>query len=140
MKTVGYFEGTDSALLTELVANGFGTLPLANDWDGHGKSASHLEPGVVDLIVGYLHKIVPPIRESERKEEHPTTTNSIGAFRGLSPFDLLYPAKTYGIPVLVIVPAEHHEAAKQVWGEAAGFVTLVKPEVLEDMVRELLGF
>jgi len=139
MKTVGYFEGTDSALLTELVANGFGTLPLANDWDGHGKSASHLEPGVVDLIVGYLHKIVPPIRESERKEEHPTT-NSIGAFRGLSPFDLLYPAKTYGIPVLVIVPAEHHEAAKQVLGEAAGFVTIVKPEDLEDKMRELLGF
>jgi hypothetical protein len=139
MKTVGYFDGTDSALLTELVANGFGTLPLANDWDGHGKSASHLEPGVVDLIVGYLHKIVPPTRESERKEEHPTT-NNIGAFRGLSPLDLLYPAKTYGIPVLVIVPAKYHEAAKQLLGEAAEFVTIVKPEDLEDKVREFLGF
>ena len=139
MKTVGYFDGTDSALLTELVANGFGTIPLANDWDGHGKSASHLEPGVVDLIVGYLHKIVPPIRESERNGEHPTT-NSGGAFRGLSPFDLLYPAKTYGIPVLVIVPTEYHGAAKQVLGEAAEFVTIVKPEDLRNKVRELLGF
>ncbi len=139
MKTVGYFDGTDSALLTELVVNGFGTLPLANDRDGHGKNASHLEPGVVDLIVGYLHKIVPPIREPERKEEHPTT-NSLGTYRGLSPFDLLYPAKTYGIPVLVIVPAEHHGAAKEVLGEAAGFVTIVKPEDLKDKVRELLGF
>ena len=33
MKTVGYFEGTDSNALTKLVADGFGTLPLANEWD-----------------------------------------------------------------------------------------------------------
>ena len=52
----------------ELVANGFGTLPLGNDWDGYGKNASHLEPGTVDLIIGPLHKIVTPARPLSEKE------------------------------------------------------------------------
>ena len=119
MKIVGYFDGTSSDLLTELVARGFGTLPLANDWDRHGKIVSHLSPGDVDLIIGYLHKIVGP---------------------GLSPFDLLYHAKGYDIPVLVIVPAEHHDAAKELLGKAIDFVTLVRPEELEEKVRALLGY
>ena len=59
MKTVGYFEGTDPILLTEIVAKGCGTLPIANDWDGHGKIASHLEAGEVDLIESsYRHECV----------------------------------------------------------------------------------
>ena len=132
MKTIGYFDGTDSSLLTGLVANGFGTLPLANDWDTHGKNASHLEPGDVDLIVGYLHKMVPPFRKSREGEDHPVRTST--------PYDLLYSAKTNDIPVLVIVPVEHHKAAKQILGEAAGFVTIVKPEDIEDKVREILGY
>ncbi|MHA1577162.1 MAG: hypothetical protein ACTSU3_07360, partial [Candidatus Thorarchaeota archaeon] len=136
MKTVGYFEGTNSVLLTELVARGFGTLPLANDWDGHGKIASHLAPNDVDLIIGYLHKIVAP-KHGTPKKEKPHLPPDISGYRGLSPFDLLYQAKSYSIPVLVIVPAEHHDAAKELLGKAIDFVTLVRPEELEEKVREL---
>ena len=119
MKTVGYFDGTNSTLLTELVLRGFGTLPLANDWDRHGRMVSHLAPNDVDLIIGYLHKMVG---------------------LGLSPFDLLYQANSYSIPVLVIVPAEYHDAAKELLGKAKDFVTLVSEEEVEEKVGKLLGY
>ena len=139
MKTIGYFDGTDSALLTELVARGFGTLPLANDWDGHGKIASHIAPSDVDLIIGYLHKLVGP-KHTTIKKGKPQIPSGIGGHQGLSPYDLLYHAKGYNIPVLVIVPAEHHDAAKELLGKAIDFVTLVSAEELKEKVRELLGY
>ncbi|MHA1934888.1 MAG: hypothetical protein ACW97A_06365 [Candidatus Thorarchaeota archaeon] len=137
MKIVGYFDGTDSILLTKLVAKGVGTIPIANDWDRHGKIASHLEPGDVDLIIGYLHKIVAPIRESKKTPTAPVAGGG-GQYLGLRPFDLLYPAKAFDIPALVIVPADNLKAAKKVLGKAAEFVTIVTPEQLEERVWELL--
>ncbi len=139
MKIVGYFEGTDSQLLTKIVASGFCTLPLANEWDGHGKNASHIEPGDVDLIIGYLHKLLPPLRKCE-DESAKTTTIGFDTHRGFRPIDLLYPAKVYNIPVLVVVPNEHHREAKGLLGEAAEFVTIVSPSNLEKKVREILEF
>ena len=139
MKTVGYFEGTDPIILTELVANGFGTLPLGNDWDGYGKNASHLEPNTVDLIIGHLHKIVPPSRPTIEKEI-PYMKMGIGRYRGLDPLELLYPAKAYDIPVLIIAPAKYHKEAEDALGEAKSFVTLVSPENLEAKIREILEF
>ena len=133
MKTVGYFEGTDPNLLTEIVAKGCGTLPIANDWDGHGKIASHLEAGEVDLIVGYLHKLIPPERLSTSKKGH-----ALEEYRGMKPLDLLFRAKTYDIPVLVVVPAGHHDAAKKVLGEVKEFVEVVSPENLEKKAMEIL--
>jgi hypothetical protein len=126
MKTIGYFDGTDSTLLTKLAAHGFCTFPLGNRWDGHGKIATNLEPGEVDLILAYLHKLLPP-RDAE--------TGPIPA-----PVDLLFRAKTYKIPVLVIVPKELHKEAKDTLGEAADFVEIVTPEELDDKVRKILGF
>ena len=35
-KSVGYFEGTDSKLLTALVCDGYDTLPVSNGFDNHG--------------------------------------------------------------------------------------------------------
>jgi hypothetical protein len=129
MKTVGYFDGTDPLLLTRLVALGYSTMPLANDFDEAGKPSAHLEPGDVDLIVGYLHKLTPISRK-----EPPSTGSGMEKSKDLKPLELLYPAKTYDIPVIVIVPAEHHKAAKEILGEAADFVELVTPDELEDKV------
>ena len=126
MKTVGYFDGTDSTLLTRLAAHGFCTVPLGNQWDGHGKIATHLEPGEVDLILAYLHKLLPP-----QNAEAGTIP---------SPVDLLYSANTYKIPVLVIVPKDLHKKAKDLLGEAADFVEIVAPEELDDKVRKILNF
>ena len=129
MKIVGYFDGTDSILLTKLVIRGYGTIPIANDMDGAGKMASHLEPGDVDLIVGYLHKIAALVRE---------TASGDSQYEGLKPYDLLYPAKAYHIPALIIAPAEEHKNAKKILGDAAEFVTLVTPETVEEKILELL--
>ena len=35
-KIVGYFEGTDSTLLTALVCDGYDTVPISNGFDNHG--------------------------------------------------------------------------------------------------------
>lgn len=139
MTTVGYFEGTDSILLSKIVAEGFCTVPLANEWDGHGKIASHIEPGDVQLIIGYLHKLLPPKGKSMSADEVPMPV-SIDAYRGFKPIDLLYPAKVHNIPVLVVVPEEYHKKAKEALGEAAEFVTVVTHENLEEEVRKILKF
>lgn len=139
MKIVGYFEGTDSDLLTKIVASGFCTLPLANEWDGHGKNASHIEPGDIDLIIAHLHKLVPPLRKYE-DENMQTSPMGVDIHRGFRPIDLLYPAKVYNIPVLVVVPKDFNKKAKELLGEAAEFATIVAPESLEEKVREILKF
>ncbi|MBY8996534.1 MAG: hypothetical protein KGD60_02290 [Candidatus Thorarchaeota archaeon] len=126
MKTVGYFDGTDSSLLTILAASGFCTLPLGNEWDNHGKIASHLQPGEVDIIIAYLHKLLPTSKDVERPIP--------------IPLNLLYPAKTYNIPVLVVVPKDFHEKAENLLGKAADFVNIVTPEDLEENVRKILDF
>ena len=124
-KTVGYFDGTDSTLLTKLAANGFCTVPLGNEWDGHGKIATHIEPGEVDIIIAYLHKLLPP--KDEEKRPVPT------------PVNLLYRAKTYEVPVFVVVHKELQKKAKKLLGEAAGFVKFVTPEDLDAEVCKSLG-
>lgn len=126
MKTVGYFDGTDPSLLAKLAASGFCTVPLGNEWDSHGKVASRLEPGEVDIIIAYLYKLLPPRDDVERPVPVPV--------------DLLYPAKTYNIPVLVVVPKEYHKKAKKILGEVADFVNIVTPEDLEENVRKILDF
>ena len=41
-KPVGYFDGTDSTLLTNLVLNGCDTVPISNGSDRHGNRALEL--------------------------------------------------------------------------------------------------
>jgi hypothetical protein len=92
---VGYFEGTDPLLLSKLAAEGIETLPVANTWDGHGKYVNHLTKGEVNVVVGYLHKIIPA--EQQR----------VGAS------DLLFACKTLEIPVVLIVPAASRDKARR---------------------------
>ncbi|MGY5879465.1 MAG: hypothetical protein RTV31_04395 [Candidatus Thorarchaeota archaeon] len=126
MKTIGYFDGVDSILLTKLVASGHRTLPLSNEWDSHGKIASHLEPGEVDLIITYLHKLLPG-RETLEKTMP-------------APLNLLFPAKSYNIPVLVVIPKEFHKEGVKILGEVGNFAEIVTPEELEAKVRKILEF
>ncbi|MHA2026851.1 MAG: hypothetical protein ACW98U_13210 [Candidatus Thorarchaeota archaeon] len=125
MKTIGYFDGTDSMLLTKLAAYGFCTFPLGNEWDGHGKIVTNLEPGDVDLIITYLHKLLPP--RDTVKGPIPT------------PVDLLFRAKTHSIPIFVVVPTDLQEKAKDLLGEAADFVRIVTPQELDQEVSKNLG-
>lgn len=119
MKTIGYLEGTDPQLLSRLVLDGFGTLPLGNGWDGHGKYVNHLtRDDNVDAVVGYLHKIFPPEGSAE------------------GPRDVLFACRTHGIPVYLIVPKEKHDSARNYLKHMAEGVTLVdSAEVYQTLTK-----
>ena len=60
-KNIGYFEGTDSALLTDLVCDEYDTLPISNGFDNHGMHVRIINnENKVDLLIGYVHKIFAP--------------------------------------------------------------------------------
>ena len=60
MKIIGYMLGTDPEVLTQLLLEGYETLPLSNGYDNHGKYITHLTTeDHISLIVGYLHKFLP---------------------------------------------------------------------------------
>lgn len=120
MARVGYFEGTDPLLLSKLAAEGVETLPVANTWDGHGKYVNHLSKGEVDVVVGYLHKVVPA--EQER----------------MGPADLLFACKVHNIPVVLVVSGDLREKAKKILGDAGPNVQVVTPEELEAQIRRHL--
>lgn len=125
MAKVGYFEGTDPLLLATLAAEGVETLPIANTWDAHGKPVNHLTKGEVDVVIGYLHKIVPA-------EQGRT------AMFELLLDNMLVACKTHNIPVLLIVPSNVHAKARKLLGNVGANVRLVSPEELETQVRKYL--
>jgi hypothetical protein len=122
---VGYFEGTDPLLLTKLAAEGVETLPVANTWDGHGKYVNHLSKGEVNVVVGYLHKVIPA--ESVR-------TSSLS----LMIDNMLSACKVNDIPVLLIVPATLQDKAKKILGDIGPNVHIVALEELEVQIRKYL--
>jgi hypothetical protein len=121
MKTVGYMEGTDPILLTELAVYGIGILPLSNGADGHGKYIVHLTAvDEIALVIGYLHKFMPTARMNIKVS------------------DMLFACKTHNIPVLAIVPRDFHTQAKEQLGDCSRDMQLVDPADLGVMTRSLL--
>ena len=120
MVRVAYFEGTDPLLLAKLASEGVETLPVANTWDGHGKYVNHLSKGEVNVVVGYLHKVIPAEQEQ------------------MSPADILFACKNFDIPVVLIVPASFHEKAKKILGDVGPNVHITAPEDLEVQIRKYL--
>lgn len=118
MARVGYFEGTDPLLLAKLAAEGIETLPLANTWDGHGKYVNHLSKGEVNVVVGYLHKVMPA--EQERT----------------GPADLLFACRVHNIPVVLIVPSTVRDKTKKILGDTEANIHIVVPEELEAEIRK----
>ena len=110
MATVGYFEGTDPITLTRLAAKGIGTLPLSNGFDMHGKYVVHLTPqDGVSVVVGYLHKVLPP--------------NGIS----VAPRDILFACMSHDIPVVLVAETSFHDVARERLGEVRDRVKLVDP-------------
>jgi hypothetical protein len=111
--------------LTKLAAEGIETLPVANTWDGHGKSVNHLSKGEVNLVVGYLHKVMPA---------EPLQTSSFPLMLD----NLLSACKVHNIPVLLIVPANLRDKAKKILGETGSYIHIVASEELEAQIRNYL--
>lgn len=113
MAIVGYLEGTDPMVLTKLNLRGIGTTPLGNGFDGHGKYVGHLTRNDgVSVVVGYIHKVLP------------TGVNNV------TPVDFLNGCHVSDIPVLLLAPEDDHEAARELLGEAADWVALVRQDEL----------
>jgi hypothetical protein len=117
---VGYLEGTDGQLLTNLVVEGIDTLPVSNGWDGHGKTLGHITPADhIDLIVGYLHKVFSRGMDVSAK-------------------DVLYNCVLHKLPILLLVPECNWAAAKECLGQIADDVILVDPgKALETILKKL---
>jgi hypothetical protein len=122
---VGYFEGTDPILLAGLAAEGVETLPIANTWDAHGKPVNHLGKGEVDVVIGYLHKVIPAGQGHTAMFE-------------LLLDNMLVACKTHGIPVLLIAPSKVHEKARKLLGNIGSGVHIISPEELEAQVRKYI--
>lgn len=121
MKTVGYLEGTDPILLTRLVAKGYGTVPLSNGWDNHGKYIGHITKGDdISVVIGYLHKVMPlPGQDLE-----------VG--------DVLFACRIHKIPVLLIVPKEFHRQVAKSLGDVGDMLYMVDPKNIFTRLTELL--
>ena len=120
MKTIGYMEGTNSEVLTQLFMEGHETVPLSNGVDNHGKSITLVtyEDGI-DLIVGYLHKFIPVSPRFKLVE-------------------ILSSAKVNKIPVIFIVPQQFQEKADKLLADKEITYKLADPENLLKTIFEVL--
>jgi hypothetical protein len=120
-KSVGYFEGTDPIVLTSLICEGCDTLPISNGLDNHGKHIRLLnEDTKVDLLIGYLHKIHAPVDDETQAE------------------DIFHVCQTYQIHLLMIVPRELHDCARQVFVNCPDVVEFVDPTDVLETARNIL--
>lgn len=111
--------------MSTLAAEGVETLPIANTWDGHGKPVNQLTKGEVNVVVGYLHKVIPT--------EHART-----AMFEVMLGNMFSACKAYGIPVLLIAPANLLDKAKKLLGDIGPKMHVVAPEELEAKIRQYL--
>lgn len=124
-KNVGYFEGTDSTLLTHLVCEGYDTLPVSNGFDNHGMHVRLInEENRFDLLVGYVHKIYAP------DELTPTQTTYQ---------DIFHICKVYGIPLLLEVPEGLQDNARRILDDPPEIVQFVDPADTVKVALEILA-
>ena len=120
-KSVGYFEGTDSTLLTNLVLNGYDTVPISNGSDRHGMSVTRIDnQNRHALLIGYVHKICA--REDDDIQAQ----------------DVFHICRTYSIPLLLEVPAEMQDSIRDRFPDAPSVVELLDPADTLDRALELL--
>ena len=109
-KSVGYFEGTDSLLLTSLICAGYDTLPVSNGVDHHGKNVRRInQQEKYDILIGYPHKLYAPVDYDLPYQE------------------IFHICKTYGIPLLLEVPEHLHESIGRVFPDAPSMVEFLDP-------------
>ena len=123
-KNIGYFEGTDSILLTSLVCAGYDTLPISNGYDNHGTHVRLInDENRYDLLIGYVHKIFAP---DERSGTAPSYQ------------DIFHLCRVYEIPLLLEVPADLQERADGLLEGRPDIVRFVDPAETLDVALEIL--
>ena len=123
-KRIGYFDGTDSDLLTSLICAGHDTIPVANGLDNHGQHARLInDHNRYDLLLAPLYKIYAP-------EDHDADTVTYQ--------DVFRISRTYSIPLIVTVPRELDARARELLGDPPPIVRLVDPDDMQAVAREIL--
>ncbi|MFN8193762.1 MAG: hypothetical protein U0R80_05685 [Nocardioidaceae bacterium] len=126
-KRVGYFEGTDSALLTALICDGFDTIPVSNGRDNHGKHVRLInDKNRVDLLVAYVHKIVAPDGEAREKSDV--------IFQ-----ELFHLCRVLEIPLLLEIPEAMQSRAVELLENPPDIVKMVDPADTLSVARALLA-
>lgn len=120
MKIIGYMEGTDPKVLTQLLLDGYETFPLSNVFDNHGKNITLITTeDHIALVVGYLHKFIPIAPQ-------------------FSLTDILSSVKVYKIPVLFIVPKDIQDKAGERVANLGIAYKLVDPADLTQAILDTL--
>jgi hypothetical protein len=126
-KRVGYFDGTDSRLLTALVCDGYDTIPVSNGRDNHGHHVRLInDKNRVDLLIGYLHKIVAPDGEAREKSD-------------ITFGDLFHICRILEIPLLLEIPEALQPRAIRLLENPPDIVRLVDPADTLEVARSLLA-
>lgn len=121
-KSVGYFEGTDSVLLTSLIVAGYDTVPISNGVDHHGKSVYRInDKEKYDLLIGYFHKLYHPVQLDLPYQK------------------LFHICSTYGIPLLIKVPETLRGRAKKLMPDEPGVVEFIDPNQALERALQLLA-
>jgi hypothetical protein len=124
-KTVGYFEGTDSTLLTDLVCDGHDTLPISNGFDNHGMHVRIINnENRVDVLIGYVHKIFAPQDEAQPGS--------------VTYQDIFHVCRTFQVPLILEVHTRLQEKARSLFEEIPDVVEFVDPSQMYARVSEIL--
>lgn len=124
-KVIGYFDGTDPALLTNLVCDGYDTLPISNGFDNHGMHLRIINnENRVDVLIGYVHKIYSP---------EGSTPQGAVTYQ-----DVFHVCRTFNIPLLLLVAHDLREKARTLFDDIPVSVRFVDPsDVLAEITAAL---
>lgn len=124
-KDIGYFEGTDSTLLTSLVCEGYDTIPVSNGYDNHGRHVQLInQENKPDILIGYVHKVFAP---DDGDPNYPTYQQ------------IFHTCKTYGVPVLLEVPTALQDKARGLFEGVPDVVRFVDPADMLQVAIDILG-
>ena len=124
-KVIGYFDGTDSALLTDLVCDGYDTLPISNGFDNAGMHVRIInKENRVDVLIGYVHKIYSP----EGSTPHGAVTYQ----------DVFHVCHTFDIPLVLMVARDLREKAEALFDDIQECLYFVDPAEALSEVTEIL--
>jgi hypothetical protein len=125
-KVIGYFEGTDSALLTALVCDEYDTVPISNGFDNHGMHVRIINnENRVDVLIGYVHKIYAT---------HDSVTSG-----GVTYQDIFHVCRAFDIPLLLEVHNGLQEKARNLFTDIPDVVQFLDPDDMLDHIRAILG-
>lgn len=124
-KSVAYFDGTSSALLTALVCEGFDTIPVSNGRDNAGQHVRLINnQNRYDLLLGHVHKIFAP----ENRQPGDATYQ-----------DVFHVCRTYSIPLLLEVSVALQPKARTLLGDPPEIVRFVDPADMLETALALLA-